>query len=55
MVRWLIPARAPRGTVAAYCYLGAVIAMFVYFSPILYGYTIPEAWYNSIMWLPNWR
>jgi dolichyl-phosphate-mannose--protein O-mannosyl transferase len=54
-VRWLIPARAPWGTLAVYCYLGAVIAMFVYFSPILYGYTIPESWYNSLMWLPNWR
>nr|WP_232051062.1 phospholipid carrier-dependent glycosyltransferase [Corynebacterium ammoniagenes] len=54
-VRWLIPARAPWGTIAAYGYLGAVIAMFVYFSPILYGYTIPESWYNSLMWLPNWR
>ena len=32
-----------------------VVAMFIYFSPILYGYAIPESWYQSLMWLPSWR
>lgn len=54
-VRWLLPSRAPWGTIAVYSYLGAVVAMFVYFSPILYGYTIPDSWYESLMWMENWR
>ncbi|VEI97811.1 dolichyl-phosphate-mannose--protein O- mannosyl transferase [Corynebacterium matruchotii] len=29
--------------------------MFVYFSPILYGYTIPDALYETLMWIPSWR
>lgn len=44
----------PSGTVAAIVYLAAVVAMFVYFSPLFYGYTIPESWYQSMMWLPSW-
>jgi hypothetical protein len=36
-------------------YLGLVVAMFVYFSPILYGYTIPDALYETLMWIPSWR
>lgn len=43
------------GTFAVVCYLAAVIAMFVYFSPILYGFTISDSWYQSMMWLPSWR
>ena len=54
-VPWLIPSRLPWGTLAVYTYLGAVVAMFIYFSPILYGYTIPDSWYEALMWLPNWR
>ena len=45
-VRW--------GTIAAVFYLALVVAMFFYFSPILYGYKIPDSWYHSIMWLPSW-
>ena len=29
--------------------------MFVYFSPILYGYTIPDTLYETLMWIPSWR
>lgn len=36
-------------------YLALVLAMFAYFSPILYGYMIPDSWYESLMWLPSWR
>ncbi|PFG26972.1 dolichyl-phosphate-mannose--protein O- mannosyl transferase [Corynebacterium renale] len=43
------------GTFAVIVYLGAVVAMFAAFSPILYGYLIPEAYYNQLMWLPSWR
>lgn len=42
------------GTFAAIAYLALVIAMFCYFSPILYGYTVSDAWYKSLMWLPSW-
>lgn len=48
-------ARMTWGTFAVVCYLAAVVAMFVYFSPILYGFTISDDWYNSMMWLPSWQ
>lgn len=44
-----------RGTLAAACYLALVVAMFFYFAPILYGFIIPESWYQSMMWLPSWK
>ncbi|WP_198530302.1 phospholipid carrier-dependent glycosyltransferase [Corynebacterium sp. HMSC068H04] len=44
----------PLGTFITVCYAALVVAMFAYFSPILYGYMIPDSWYNSIMWLPSW-
>lgn len=43
------------GQMAVVCYLALVVAMFAYFSPILYGYMIPDSWYESLMWLPSWR
>ena len=43
------------GTFAVVCYLGLVVAMFIYFGPILYGTLIPEFWYQQIMWLPSWH
>ena len=43
-----------RGRTAAIVYLGLVVAMFVYFSPILYGMRIPDSYYQSLMWLPSW-
>lgn len=45
----------PAGAFAVCAYLGLVVAMFGYFSPILYGYTISDATYESLMWLPSWR
>lgn len=42
------------GTFAVVGYLALVLAMFVYFSPILYGLVIPDSWYHSMMWLPSW-
>ena len=35
-------------------YLAVVIGMFLYFSPILYGFVIPDSWFQQIMWLPSW-
>lgn len=43
------------GTVGVAIYLCAVIAFFLLFSAILYGYTIPNWWYDSLMWLPSWQ
>lgn len=42
------------GTLIVISYLALVLAMFVYWSPILYGYLVPDQWYHSIMWLPSW-
>ena len=53
--RSLYGGSVPVGTVVAVCYVALVVAMFIYFSPILYGYAIPESWYQSLMWLPSWR
>lgn len=44
-----------RGTFAAIVYLALVVGMFIYFAPILYGFAIPNAWYESLMWLPSWK
>ncbi|MDO5033028.1 dolichyl-phosphate-mannose--protein mannosyltransferase [Corynebacterium sp.] len=46
--------RLASGTLTAVCYMALVVAMFAYFSPILYGLLIPDSWYNSMMWLPSW-
>ncbi|WP_047261579.1 dolichyl-phosphate-mannose--protein mannosyltransferase [Corynebacterium mustelae] len=51
----LLPAPIHTGSVAVTTYLGLVLAMFVYFSPILYGYPVPDSVYESLMWLPSWR
>lgn len=48
-------ASLPVGAFITIAYLGLVVAMFIYFSPILYGYTIPDAAYESLMWMPSWR
>lgn len=42
------------GTFVAICYLCLVVTMFIYFSPILYGFMIPDKWYESMMWLNSW-
>ncbi|MBZ8176275.1 phospholipid carrier-dependent glycosyltransferase [Corynebacterium sp. 3HC-13] len=43
------------GGLAVALYLALVAAMFIYFSPILYGLPIPNSWYQSLMWLPSWQ
>lgn len=43
------------GSVTVALYLGLVVAMFLYFSPILYGYTVPDGVYEALMWIPSWR
>ncbi|GAB3648303.1 dolichyl-phosphate-mannose--protein mannosyltransferase [Corynebacterium nasicanis] len=42
------------GTLAVIGYLALVVASFLYWSPILYGFLVPEFWYQSLMWLPSW-
>jgi len=36
-------------------YLALVVAAFLFFSPLLYGITVPEWYYQSMLWLPSWR
>ncbi|MGI0541843.1 phospholipid carrier-dependent glycosyltransferase [Corynebacterium aquatimens] len=43
------------GHVAVMGYLALVVGMYLYFSPILYGFTIPDSYYEQIMWLPSWK
>ncbi|WP_291313510.1 dolichyl-phosphate-mannose--protein mannosyltransferase, partial [Corynebacterium sp. UBA2622] len=43
------------GQLAAVAYLAVVVAMFLYWSPILYGLRVPESYYQSLMWLPSWK
>nr|WP_231910231.1 glycosyltransferase family 39 protein [Corynebacterium cystitidis] len=43
------------GQLAVIIYLALVIGLFLYFSPILYGYQIPESIYQQLMWLPSWK
>lgn len=42
------------GTCAVIGYLALVVALFAYFSPILYGYLVPTSIYEELMWLPSW-
>ncbi|MDR7328851.1 putative dolichyl-phosphate-mannose--protein mannosyltransferase [Corynebacterium guangdongense] len=42
------------GTLAVTAYLALVLAMFLYFSPLFYGYLIPDGVYHQMMWLPSW-
>ena len=43
------------GQVAVVAYLALVAAAFVYWSPIFYGFMMPEGYYQAIMWLPSWK
>ena len=47
-----VPVRS--GQLAVLTYLVVVAASFFYWGPILYGITIPEGYFQSIMWLPSW-
>lgn len=42
------------GTVGVTSYLALVVAMFLYWLPILYGLRIPDSLYFDLMWLPSW-
>lgn len=45
----------PKGKWAAAAYTALIVGQFIYFSPILYGFQIPNAWFDQLMWLPSWR
>lgn len=53
-LRPVAPVPLRSGTVAVIVYLSAVVAMFLYFAPILYGIVVPDWYYNQLMWLPSW-
>ncbi len=35
--------------------LAGSIILFLFFSPLTYGFSIPEWYYNLLVWLPSWR
>ncbi|MDO4685259.1 MAG: phospholipid carrier-dependent glycosyltransferase [Corynebacterium sp.] len=51
----LIARSGTKGKWFASAYLAFVVGQFMYFSPILYGFQIPNAWFDQLMWLPSWR
>jgi len=56
-VPWMNKIAGPitSGQLGVIVYLAIVIGMFLYFSPILYGFVIPDSFYNQLMWLPSWK
>ncbi|MCS4536381.1 dolichyl-phosphate-mannose--protein mannosyltransferase [Corynebacterium sp. HS2168-gen11] len=34
--------------------VGTATAQFFFFSPILYGYALPESWFPALLWFPYW-
>nr|WP_233125472.1 MULTISPECIES: phospholipid carrier-dependent glycosyltransferase [Corynebacterium] len=55
LVRRIAGADLRTGQLAVIVYLALVVASFVYWSPILYGFMVPEDYYHSLMWLPSWK
>ncbi|AWB82292.1 dolichyl-phosphate-mannose--protein mannosyltransferase [Corynebacterium yudongzhengii] len=53
-LHWISLTPITSGTFVVIIYLSAVVAMFAYFSPILYGVIIPDWYFQQIMWLPSW-
>lgn len=45
----------PVGTIAVAGYLGLVAAMFIGFSPMLFGYPTPDFLLQDLAWLRSWR
>ena len=43
------------GQLAVIGYLAVAVGMFLYFSPILYGFVIPDSYFSQLMWLPSWK
>ncbi|WP_095659550.1 phospholipid carrier-dependent glycosyltransferase [Corynebacterium glaucum] len=54
-VRKLAGQQLRSGQLAVVGYMALVGAAFVYWSPILYGFMVPEDYYQSLMWLPSWK
>lgn len=58
ILAWALGLAARSGTKgrwAAAAYSAFIVGQFIYFSPILYGFQIPNAWFDQLMWLPSWR
>jgi len=55
LIRKLAGTTPRTGQVAVVAYLAVVAAAFLYWSAILYGFRVPESFYQSIMWLPSWK
>ncbi|WP_425292276.1 dolichyl-phosphate-mannose--protein mannosyltransferase [Corynebacterium mayonis] len=54
VLRKLAGIQLSTGQVAVIIYMSAVVAAFLYWSPIFYGMRVPEGYYQSLMWLPSW-
>ena len=54
-VRKLAGQQLRTGQLAVVGYMALVGAAFVYWSPIFYGFMVPEDYYQSLMWLPSWK
>ena len=54
-VRKLAGQQLRSGQLAVVGYMSLVGAAFVYWSPIFYGFMVPEDYYQSLMWLPSWK
>ena len=55
LIRKLAGTTPRTGQVVVVAYLAVVAAAFIYWSAILYGFRVPESFYQSIMWLPSWK
>ena len=42
------------GSMAVVVYLALVVAMFLFFAPLLYGIPVPDWYRNAMAWLPSW-
>jgi len=47
--------RRSTGLMVVACYVGLVVANFVWLWPILVGESITPAHYQAELWLPSWR
>lgn len=51
----MTPTGLTRGSMAVVTYISLVVMMFLAFSPLFYGFVIPDYVYESLMWFPSWR
>ncbi|MCX7538586.1 phospholipid carrier-dependent glycosyltransferase [Corynebacterium sp. P5875] len=50
-----VPRSLTTGGLGVICYLALAVTLFFYFLPILYGFRITDAHFESLMWLRSWK